>query len=103
VCGITLDYVALHTSYAEITNNCTTSLCRSINKCVYTFLYVQKCSKHCEILVKKTGDETKKKEYCDTFEKFVDASVKLKKMKPVSVRGAKKKHDGGEEMGWVGR
>lgn len=42
-----------------------------------------KCSKYCEILVKKTEDETKKKEYYDVFEKFVDASVKLKKMKTV--------------------
>jgi SpoVK/Ycf46/Vps4 family AAA+-type ATPase len=39
-----------------------------------------RCSKYCEILVKKTEDETKKKEYYDAFEKFVDASVKLKKM-----------------------
>ena len=43
----------------------------------------QKCSKYCEILVKKTEDETRKKEYYDAFEKFVDASVKLKKMKTV--------------------
>ena len=41
------------------------------------------CSKYCEILVKKTEDEAKKKEYYDAFEKFVDASVKLKKMKTV--------------------
>ena len=43
-----------------------------------------RCSKHCEVLVKKTGDETKKNEYYNAFEKFVDASVKLKKMKTVS-------------------
>ncbi|NMG83725.1 MAG: AAA family ATPase [Methanosarcinales archaeon] len=61
----------------------------------------QKCSKHCEILVKKTGDETKKKEYYDAFEKFVDASAKLKKMKPVSARGAKKEHGGGEKAGFA--
>jgi katanin p60 ATPase-containing subunit A1 len=42
-----------------------------------------KCSKYCEILVKKTEDETRKKEYYDAFEKFVDASVKLNKMKTV--------------------
>ncbi|OEU48606.1 MAG: hypothetical protein BA871_08005 [Desulfuromonadales bacterium C00003096] len=41
------------------------------------------CSKYCEILVKKTEDEAKKKEYYNAFEKFVDASVKLKKMKTV--------------------
>lgn len=56
-----------------------------------------KCSKHCEILVKKTEDETKKKEYYDAFEKFVDASVKLKKMKPVGVREAKEEREGGEQ------
>jgi ATP-dependent 26S proteasome regulatory subunit len=43
----------------------------------------QKCSKYCEILIKKTEDETKKKEYYNAFEKFVDTSVKLKKMKTV--------------------
>jgi SpoVK/Ycf46/Vps4 family AAA+-type ATPase len=43
----------------------------------------QKCSKYCEILVKKTEDETKKKDYYNAFEKFVDASAKLKKMKTV--------------------
>ncbi|RZB29443.1 MAG: katanin p60 ATPase-containing subunit A1 [Candidatus Argoarchaeum ethanivorans] len=51
------------------------------------------CSKYCEILVKKTGDETKKKEYYDAFEKFVDTSVKLKKMKAVGVREAKKERE----------
>jgi len=30
-----------------------------------------KCSKYCEILVKKTADATKKNEYYDAFEKFV--------------------------------
>ena len=56
-----------------------------------------KCSKHCEILVKKTEDETKKKEYYDAFEKFVDTSVKLKKMKTVGVSETKKEHKGLEE------
>jgi len=56
-----------------------------------------KCSKHCEILVKKTEDETKKKEYYDAFEKFVDTSAKLKKMKTVGVSETKKEHEGGEE------
>lgn len=58
-----------------------------------------KCSKDCEILVKKTEDETKKKEYYDAFEKFVDASVKLKKMKTVGVSETetKKEHEGREE------
>ena len=56
-----------------------------------------KCSKHCEILVKKTEDETKKKEYYDAFEKFVDASVKLKKMKTAGVSETKKEREGGEE------
>ena len=52
-----------------------------------------KCSKHCEILVKKTEDETKKKEYYDAFEKFVDASVKLKKMKTIGVSETKKERE----------
>ncbi len=56
-----------------------------------------KCSKHCEILVKKTENETKKKEYYDAFEKFVDASVKLKRMKTADVSETKKEHEGGEE------
>ena len=56
-----------------------------------------KCSKHCEILVKKTEDETKKKEYYDAFEKFVDASAKLKKMKTVGVSETKKEREGMEE------
>lgn len=58
-----------------------------------------KCSKHCEILVKKTEDETKKKEYYDAFEKFVDTSVKLKKMKTVGVSETetKKEREGGEQ------
>ena len=53
----------------------------------------QECSKHCELLVKKTEDEAKKKEYYDAFEKFVDASVKLKKMKTVGVRETKKERE----------
>ncbi|MGB7532176.1 MAG: ATP-binding protein [Halobacteriota archaeon] len=56
-----------------------------------------RCSKHCEILVEKTEDETKKREYYDAFEKFVDASVKLKKMKPVGVSEAKEEREGGEQ------
>ena len=44
-----------------------------------------KCSKYCEILVKKTMDATKKNEYYDAFEKFVDAVAKLKKMKTAGV------------------
>ena len=55
------------------------------------------CSKYCEILVKKTEDETKKKEYYDAFEKFVDASVKLKKMKTVGVSETNRAREGGEE------
>jgi len=55
------------------------------------------CSKYCEILVKKTEDETKKKEYYDAFEKFVDTSVKLKKMKTVGVSETKRAREGGEE------
>ena len=57
----------------------------------------QKCSKYCEILVKKTEDETKKKEYYAAFEKFVDASVKLKKMKIVGVSETKRAREGVEE------
>jgi SpoVK/Ycf46/Vps4 family AAA+-type ATPase len=55
-----------------------------------------RCSKYCEILVRKTEDETKKKEYYDAFEKFVDASAKLKKMKTVGVSERKKEREGGE-------
>ena len=55
------------------------------------------CSKYCEILVKKTEDETKKKEFYDAFEKFVDTSVKLKKMKTVGVSETKRAREGGEE------
>jgi phage terminase small subunit len=57
----------------------------------------RKCSNHCEVLVKKTEDETKKNEYCDAFEKFVDASVKLKKMKTAGVSETKKEREGGEK------
>jgi katanin p60 ATPase-containing subunit A1 len=52
-----------------------------------------KCSKHCEILVKKTEDENKKKEYYDAFGKFVDASMKLKKMETVGVSETKKERE----------
>ena len=61
-----------------------------------------KCSKHCEILVKKTEDETKKKEYYDAFEKFVDASVKLKKMKTAGVSETKKEREGTETEAGTG-
>lgn len=61
-----------------------------------------KCSKHCEILVKKTEDETKKKEYYDAFEKFVDASVKLKKMKTVGRGETKKEREGTEAEAGTG-
>ena len=44
-----------------------------------------RCSKYCEILVKKTGDETKKNEYYDAFEKFTEAAAKLKRMKVAGV------------------
>ena len=43
------------------------------------------CSKYCEILVKKTEDETKKKEYYEAFEKFTEAASKLKRMKAAGV------------------
>jgi len=62
----------------------------------------QKCSKHCEILVKKTEDEMKKKEYYDAFEKFVDASVKLKKMKTAGVSETKKEREGPEAEAGTG-
>ena len=44
-----------------------------------------KCSKYCEILVKKTADATKKNEYYDAFEKLVDAAAKLRRMKAAGV------------------
>jgi len=58
-----------------------------------------KCSKYCEILVKKTMDATKKNEYYDAFEKFVDAAAKLKKMKTVGVSETetKKEREGVKE------
>ena len=57
-----------------------------------------KCSKYCEILVKKTADATKKNEYYDAFEKFVDAAAKLKKMKTAGVSETEtKKERGGRE------
>jgi len=56
-----------------------------------------RCSKYCELLVKKTADETKKNEYYDAFEKFVDASVKLKKMKTVGRGETEKEHEKGEQ------
>jgi transitional endoplasmic reticulum ATPase len=51
------------------------------------------CSKYCEILVKKTEDETKKKEYYEAFEKFTEAASKLKRMKVagVTVEGGNKR------------
>lgn len=55
------------------------------------------CSNYCEILVKKTEDETKKKEYYDAFEKFVDTSAKLKKMKTVGVSETEKERERGEK------
>ncbi|MHC1610593.1 MAG: ATP-binding protein [Candidatus Methanospirareceae archaeon] len=54
-----------------------------------------KCSKYCEILVKKTADATKKNEYYDAFEKFVDAAAKLKKMKTAGVSEAETKKERG--------
>jgi len=57
-----------------------------------------KCSKYCEILVKKTTDATKMNEYYDAFEKFVDAAAKLKKMKTAGVSETEtKKERGGPE------
>ena len=56
-----------------------------------------KCSKHCEILVKKTEDETKKKEYYDAFEKFTETAAKLKRMKVAGVSETEKEREGGEE------
>ena len=54
-----------------------------------------KCSKYCEILVKKTADATKKNEYYDAFEKFVDAAAKLKKMKTAGVSETETKKERG--------
>ena len=56
-----------------------------------------KCSKHCEILVKKTEDETKKNEYFEAFEKFTEAAAKLKRMKVAGVSETKKEREGGEK------
>jgi len=49
--------------------------------------------------VKKTADATKKNEYYDAFEKFVDAAAKLKKMKTVGVSETetKKEREGVKE------
>lgn len=58
------------------------------------------CSKYCELLVKKTEDETKKKEYYDAFEKFTEAASKLKRMKAAGVTvegGSKGGHETTEE------
>ena len=52
-----------------------------------------KCSKYCEILVKKTADATKKNEYYGAFEKFVDAAANLKKMKTVGVSETETKRE----------
>ena len=52
-----------------------------------------RCSKYCEILVKKTADETKKREYYDAFEKFTEAAAKLKRMKAVGVSETKKERE----------
>ncbi|NMX21622.1 ATP-binding protein [ANME-1 cluster archaeon GoMg4] len=57
----------------------------------------RKCSKYCELLVKKTEDETKKKEYYDAFEKFTEAAAKLTRMKTVGRGETEKEHEGGEE------
>lgn len=54
-----------------------------------------KCSKYCEILVKKTADATKKNEYYDAFVKFVDAAAKLKKMKTAGVSETETKKERG--------
>ncbi|MEA2074678.1 MAG: AAA family ATPase, partial [Euryarchaeota archaeon] len=56
-----------------------------------------KCSKYCELLVKKTEDETKKKEYYDAFEKFTDAAAKLKRVKTAGRGETKREHEGEEE------
>jgi SpoVK/Ycf46/Vps4 family AAA+-type ATPase len=55
-----------------------------------------RCSKYCAILVKKTEDETKKKEYYDAFEKFVGAATKLKTSKTAGVNETKEEHQRGE-------
>ena len=54
-----------------------------------------KCSKYCEILVKKTADATKKNEYYGAFEKFVDAAANLKKMKTAGVSETETKRERG--------
>ncbi len=56
-----------------------------------------RCSRYCELLVKKTEDETKKREYYDAFEKFTEAAAKLKRMKVAGVSETKKEHEGKEE------
>lgn len=58
-----------------------------------------RCSNYCELLVKKTADETKKKEYYDAFEKFTEAAAKLKRMKAAGVNETKKEHEGEEKAG----
>jgi SpoVK/Ycf46/Vps4 family AAA+-type ATPase len=52
-----------------------------------------RCSKYCEILVKKAEDESKKKEYYDAFEKFTEAAAKLKRMKTVGVSGVRRERE----------
>jgi katanin p60 ATPase-containing subunit A1 len=52
-----------------------------------------RCSSYCALLVKKTEDETKKKEYYDAFEKFVDTAAKLKRMKTGGVSDTKAEHE----------
>jgi len=54
-----------------------------------------KCSKYCEILVKKTADATKKNEYYGAFEKFVNAAANLKKMKTAGVSETETKRERG--------
>jgi len=44
-----------------------------------------KCSKYCEFLAKRTVDVNKKREYYEAFDKFVDTSVKLKKMNAAGI------------------
>lgn len=61
-----------------------------------------KCSRYCEILVKKTADATKKNEYYDAFEKFVDAAAKLRKMKTVGVSETETKKERGEAEAGTG-
>ena len=64
--------------------------------------YLQSC-RYCDILVKNTDYENKKKEYYDAFEKFVEASAKLKRMKTIGVSEPKKEEEGGggEKAGFV--